>query len=359
MKEKSNNTLLQKLFIAVFCGVLGLSLVVFNTFSKQLSQDNHENRLLTALPTVLQSAPRDFLHNLDAFLVDNAPFRYQFVRKNAELNYKLFGVSESDQVLAGKDGWLFFKDGQAAAQPMANYQGLPELNDPQETLAIAAQQLQRMQQRLAEHGCTLVLDITPSKDRIYQEYMPDGYPIVDQVSRADRMVEYFRTHTSVPIVWQRDALREQALANPELPLYYQTDTHWNMAGALLGADGIFQALGMETLPFEAYSVMENGTQFGDLTSVAALYNVLPINPDYRPSQYETLFDKDERMIGVLGDSFSDYYMTYLETRFTGAWRFHIDDYNVGVLDEPACDVLVISVTERQLEKLLNICAMTP
>ena len=47
----------KKILAALFCGVLGLSFLIFNIFSKQLSGDNHENRLLTGLPQVLQSAP--------------------------------------------------------------------------------------------------------------------------------------------------------------------------------------------------------------------------------------------------------------------------------------------------------------
>ena len=63
---------------------------------------------------------------------------------------------------------------------MANYQGLAELNDSAEVLAEASAGLQILNDRLAENGCTLVLDLTPSKDRIYREYMPDGYPIVNE-----------------------------------------------------------------------------------------------------------------------------------------------------------------------------------
>lgn len=47
----------QALFITIFCAVLGLSFAVFNIFSKQLSMDSHENRLMTGLPQVLQSPP--------------------------------------------------------------------------------------------------------------------------------------------------------------------------------------------------------------------------------------------------------------------------------------------------------------
>ena len=137
-------------FIGVFCAVIGLAFPVFNIFSKQLSMDSHENRLMTGLPQVLQSPLRELPRNLDNFLVDN-----------------------------GKDGWLFYKDGPNAAQPMANYQGLAELNDSADTLAEASAGLQILSDKLAENGCTLVLDLTPSKDRIYREYMPDGSSPLD------------------------------------------------------------------------------------------------------------------------------------------------------------------------------------
>lgn len=142
-------------FIGVFCAVIGLAFPIFNIFSKQLSMDSHENRLMTGLPQVLHSPLRELPRNLDNFLVDNSPFRYQFVLVNAGLDYALFGTSQSDQVLPGKKGWLFYKDGPNAAQPMANYQGLTELNDSAEVLAEASAGLQILNDRLAENGCTL------------------------------------------------------------------------------------------------------------------------------------------------------------------------------------------------------------
>ena len=107
-------------FIAVFCAAVGLTFPVFNIFSKQLSMDSHENRLMTGLPQVLQSPLSQLPRSLDNFFVDNSPFRYQFVLLNAGIDYAVFGTSQSDQVLPGKDGWLFYKDGPTAAQPVAN-----------------------------------------------------------------------------------------------------------------------------------------------------------------------------------------------------------------------------------------------
>lgn len=85
-------------FVGAFCAVIGLAFPVFNVFSKQLSMDSHENRLMTGLPQVLNSPLRELPQNLDNFLVDNSPFRYQFVLVNAGLDYALFTNSWREHI---------------------------------------------------------------------------------------------------------------------------------------------------------------------------------------------------------------------------------------------------------------------
>ena len=227
----------KKWLIGLFCAILGGSFLVFNVFSKQLSGDNHENRLLTTLPSVLQGPLSGLIARLDSFFVDNSPFRYQLTARDAGLDYILFGTTQSDQVLTGRDGWLFYKDGPDAAHPVANYQGLPSTFDSEETLAAAAASLQRLGDTLAARGCTLVLDLAPSKDRVYREQMPAGYPIVNEENRTDRLAAYLAEHTTVPVNWSYGAVRAQALADPDTLLYFTPDTHGNPAGALFGLDG--------------------------------------------------------------------------------------------------------------------------
>lgn len=344
----------QNLCIALFCGVLGLSFAVFNIFSKQLSMDSHENRLMTGLPQVLQSPIGQLPAKLDAFFVDNSPFRYQFVLLDATLDYRLFGTSQSSQVLPGKDGWLFYKDGPNAAQPVANYQGLTVINDSEQTLAHASAGLQILNDRLAEQGCTLVLDLTPNKDRIYREYMPDGYPILEEENRTDRLAAYLQSHTTVPVIWNYSMLRSWARQNPSQLLYYKADTHWNPYGALLNLDSVFQSLNLPTLPPEQYPVQENGTRTGDMANVAALYAALPADTDYIVPGYETFFEKDDRIVRVIGDSFSEYYMPYLEARFAACWREHINTFDAALVGQPGCDILILEFNERSIDALLDI-----
>lgn len=70
--------------------------------------------------------------------------------------------------------------------------------------------------------------------------------------------------------------------------------------------------------------------------------------------YADLFAKDDRVVRVIGDSFSEYYMPYLEARFSTTWREHIDSFDPALIDQPGCDILILEFNERSLDKLLTI-----
>ena len=93
---------------------------------------------------------------------------------------------------------------------------------------------------------------------------------------------------------------------------------------------------------------------GDMANVAALYAVLPPETSYEVPGYDQLFEKDDRVVRVIGDSFSEYYMPYLEARFAGCWREHIDTFDPALADQPGCDILILEFNERSLDTMLSI-----
>ena len=343
-----------KVFAGLFCAVAGLSFPVFHLLAPWFPLDNSENRLLTDLPQVLASAPEDLIDTLDDFLADNAPFRYQLTRAKAALEYRLLGTTASTQVLVGREGWLFFCAGPDLARPVADYQGLPDRNDGEPALAAAAASLQRLSDALAANGCTLVLDIAPAKERLYREYMPAGYPIVDETNRADRLAAYLAANTAVPVNWSYAGLRQAVLAGGGPDLYYRTDTHWTCAGALFSLDGILEKIGVPTLPFGQYRFAPAGEHTGDLANLAALYAVLPAEPELECVDYAAPFAPDARTVGVIGDSFSTYYMPYLGQRFADTWRQPLESGTLApaLAAAPGCDILIVETTERNLDTLL-------
>lgn len=86
-------------------------------------------------------------------------------------------------------------------------------------------------------------------------------------------------------------------------------------GAVLGLDGVLSAAGMDAVDFDAYEFTATGVTTGDLANVSALYTLLPEENTWTVSNYSELYSMDPRTVGVLGDSFSEYYMPYLQQRF--------------------------------------------
>ena len=81
---------------------------------------------------------------------------------------------------------------------------------------------------------------------------------------------------------------------------------------------------------------------------------LPAEETYVVPGYDRMFEKDSRAVRVIGDSFSEYYMPYLQARFTNSWREHIDTFTTDVAEHPGCDILILEFNERSLDKLLAI-----
>lgn len=347
LKKPSWKQVKQGTFIALIVGGLGLAFPVFNIFSKQLSMDNHENRLLTSLPDVLQQPLGRLPDALNTFLADNSPFRYQLVLANANLNYRAFGTIESDQVLKGEDGWLFYKDGPDAATPVANYQGLMRMDDTRlEEMAVG---LQSLADACAGRGMDLVVSFAPSKDIIYYEYMPEEYPVLSGTDMTDQVAAYLREHTSVDICYEPGDFQAN---KRHCPLYFKTDTHWNHAGALVSLDRVLDAVDMETSRFVDYDIQISGSQTGDMANVAAIYNIFPEEDDYGPFNYS--YDLDRRTVLVYGDSFSEYYMPYLNQRFSACWRDALENLNRNTLPDSGANIVIIEANERSFDTLHRI-----
>lgn len=339
----------QYAFIGLFVGGMSLAFPVFNVFSRQLSLDNHENRLLTTLPDVLASPLGKLPDALNTFLADNSPFRYQLVIANANLNYDVFHTVESDQVLMGKNDWLFFKDGPNAATPVANYQGLVRMN--QDQLAQLAQNLQSLADAYAARSGQLVISFAPSKDLIYREYMPEDYPVLSEVDLTRQVADYLADNTSLEISYVPEKLLE-IKSQTSMPLFFKTDTHWNHAGALIALDDVLQRIGGETQRFVDYDFHVNGTQSGDLANVSALYTRLEADPDYYPANYAPV--RDRRSVIVYGDSFSEYYMPYLTAQFDNVWRDALANLDRNTLPDCGADIVIIEANERSFETLCEV-----
>ena len=339
----------KKVFVSVLAVILSLSFVLFNIFSKQLSMDNHENRFLTRFPAVLASKTiPEFINNMNEFMIDSAPFRYKCVKLVNELEYMLFKTTDSSQVILGKDGWMFLKDGPNEGTPLANYQGVLTYNDGE--LFVFCDGLEQRKTFYEKLGTTLTVVFAPCKPAVYGEYIPDCYPVVNEENRTDRLAEYVSDNTSVIMSYEKTRMRE---LKDTVQLYFPRDTHWNHAGALVALDKVLSQLGLQTeTDFSKYDFAEGGAQEMDLPNLCGLYDLFPLCTDRIAANYS--YEIDTRTVMVIGDSYSQYFVPYLERRFaTVIW----EDIRSCSMDELVMtnspDIVILEANERYMEAMFK------
>ncbi len=254
---------------------------------------------------------------------------------------------DSNQVLAGKGGWLFYKrtdDGNA----MADYQGTSEFSD--NTMEEIKDSLLQQRQIFEEKGVRFVVMIIPNKEIIYSEYMPSTVSRVSEITRCDKLYEFLNNNTDLEIVYPKsDLIKAKEVAQ----VYYKYDTHWNKVGAYVGTQSLLSELyGTYQEISQSDLRIEHENMSGDL---AALINLSEkYNDDIECYVAEDSYNKQQQVVDkllIVGDSFSDLMMNDLEYYFeevnqVGVWMF-----KMNMLDEYKPDIVLWECVERYADRL--------
>jgi alginate O-acetyltransferase complex protein AlgJ len=170
------------------------------------------------------------------------------------------------KVVMGRDGWMYFRrDG--TIDTVEDRLGLIKLS-PQ-LMKVWQERIQKRSDELSARGIKYLYVIVPNKESIYPEHLPEwlkpGAP-----TKTDQMVAYLRAHSTVPILDLRPILQS---ARQSDPLYYKTDSHWNLMGAFMAAETIITNLSGQMPDLTALSVADFDIQRvpgpgGDLARIA-------------------------------------------------------------------------------------------
>ncbi|MGE3803827.1 MAG: hypothetical protein AB7K24_04030 [Gemmataceae bacterium] len=302
-------------------------------------------------PTVhsLKKFPRCF----DAYYNDHFGLRAALVRLNACLRVHGLGVSASEQVVLGREGWLFY-DGDDA---MAARRGL--LRWSREELDQIQRDLEARRDWLAARGCQYLFVIAPNKESIYPEYLP-AWLEADRDTCIDQLVGHLAAHSDVRVLDLRPAL--QAARGHGL-LYFRTDSHWNTLGALCAYRHMMQALARSSevraassADFEAvpYRYMQ-----GDLPALLGLefdeesIHLRPRQPRQARIRRGTRF-VSECASGelpatiMLYDSFGHSLIPFLSEHFQRLVYVWQQDLPVELIERERPGLLIQEIVERRL-----------
>ena len=167
------------------------------------------------------------------------------------------GVSQSESVCVGRDGWLFLR-----AEVEADRQTFV-LRDE-----VRRQNLINVRDRVRAAGAELLVMVVPDKSRIYPQFVfPGGAIAPGKAPHYPALLAELRDLgiATVDVAAGLQAAREQS---PEQLLYYRGDTHWRPMGALAAAQIV--AAGIEGGPLAAKLSPRHPLQLGGQTTVPGL-----------------------------------------------------------------------------------------
>ncbi len=332
-----------KLYIALallLCLTPSLGLLVFG------ESGGAANQVLAPRPELRD---RDGAWNLSVlsdsadWLADHFALRQQLVSLWGRLNTALLRTSPEEQVILGREGWLYF----SPTLPDYTGQSLSE-----EELEAVASHLARIQAEAESRGARFLLAVAPNKNSLYPQYMPAAYPENHAESNWEKL---------------RPLLDAEGVAYVDLfslPLpYYRTDTHWTAEGAAMAADKLLASLGRESA-YAAGPFAEGELRPGDLYEM--LYPAgsgaereilcqLGLDFDHlndpREGNAITIRTEggDAGSLYCWRDSFGVALYPYLADAFGQACFSRSTDYT---LPEGDYDVVILEIVERSIPNLV-------
>lgn len=159
-------------------------------------------------------------------------------------------------IICGRDGWLFTTNSNALEYYLGN--NVPTM-DQMESWRI---KIDRLQNIMNKKGIKFAVMICPNKEQVYPEFMP-SYQITTPYKRQIIFEKYMHENSTSNYFYP---IRELAAPKGFYETYWQTDTHWNQAGALIGVSLLYHAFGMKLNQKDIEMVVKETTA-GDMAFI--------------------------------------------------------------------------------------------
>ena len=218
-----------------------------------------EYRNLAALPRLDSETAK----NLEQYYNDHFGGREYLIACRLSIERKLF-PEQADGILTGQDGWLYALE----ENMLNNFLGVSTLTHRQ--LQAWQAELENRRDKLAAKRVKYLFVVTPNKESVYPEYLPQWLQDHSAATKTDQFVNYMRLHSTVKILDLRPVLKN---AGTNYALFYKTDTHWNLMGAYVGCEAIVSNLAdqvpeLTPLPLTDFFVFRKNGLGGNIARVA-------------------------------------------------------------------------------------------
>ena len=356
------NKITGRMYLILFLVLICLPGPIWLIAGNYIYSINNENRTFAAKPVFNISDYDAYSMVYTTYFNDNLPFKNKLTEMNSWVNYCFFKTSANDNVILGKQKWLFYgniNDG----DPMGDYEGKNIFTDNQ--MQAIQEAAVNVQNRLAEMGIELTIIIPPNKERVYRQYMPEYYEYSEN-SRTDMLIGQLQ-QVNVNVINPRNELLDK---QAQYPLYYSYDTHWNQLGAYVGTCEILKTWGVTTQDISEVTIVSQPLQGSyhicaedDLAKLLNLRDSI-FNDEIEYSIQESAsIDWSEvtddfmhienpkapenKKVFLLGDSYRMAMLPTLSMYFSDVYVVHRDYYTYSMLEQTTPDYLIIEYVERQ------------
>jgi hypothetical protein len=331
-----------------------------------------ENRVLAVLPKLLLKERdgkieieniRDIPQSFDNYINDRFGFRNSII--SLVNNFNKTSKIIDGHVVKGKDNWLFYSrpdDG----NNIGDFFKVNLFTD-----AEIEQFIENIRKRLEwcnKNNIKFIFLIAPNKHNVYPEYYPFVRP--KGITRTGQVMAHLPIDLKDTIIYPLDYITKNK--THDIPLYFETDTHWNMGGAYCAFQilsnhfkQLFPDINFQEIQFITDIGFDSS---GDIVKMLNLENYGKRTiPNIRPvagwdSYYEYI--KNEGKNGIITnnndqllpkaiifrDSFFSALEPFVSTQFSsveynGRW-FNEADKNYILENKP--DIIIWEVVERSI-----------
>ena len=277
--------------------------------------------------------------------------RYRMINLNTSISKLLTGGTymESNEVLLGKDGWLFYK-ATGDGTPLYDYMGINHFSE--EELAKVYDNLVAIGDGISARGMDVIFMTVPNKEQVYSEYMPDTVDKINDKSRLDELTEYIESKGG--LIADRygyvDTSKVLRAYKDNYPLFYRTDTHWTECGSYLALMELRRAMDQRVTPIDEVVFTDKGGFVGDLAKISGSRDEYSdVNPVIDASSINDDSTKDQVML-IIGDSFGDAMIHSAKHFYKEVYWVRLKEYT-DELDRYEPDVVVVECVERYLSDL--------
>ena len=317
------------------------------------------NEKLTPLPSPNNedgSFNLKYFTQLGDYFDTHFAFRKEAIDADAKLRSNLFGTSNIDTVITGRDGWLYY------SSTLDDYLGRNVFSERE--VADLVHNLSLVRDYARAQGAEFLFTVAPNKNTLYPEHMPYYYAPGDGVRNRD-LLNAALADSDIPYVNLFDLFQKQ-----DEELYFKRDSHWNNTGALMVYNAVMDALGKAHEDYASADVIRRQDFDGDLSAMLYPKGAEPEYNTYygAEDQYSYLTDtesvedsyiltKNDNASGKLymyRDSFGNsllpfFAAAYNEATFTKSFPM-ILEYDI-IPSKP--DVFVMELVERNLNWLIT------